>query len=234
MCFEDGRNKRTDKPAAALQTIELPDEDFLGPWRAEALEYWGYWGEATQLPQGFADGYLQPETFLPRDNGLGDDHSVGCVSKPAVLFSGYDGDPVLIWHPQSPIDWYGVIKALPDSREKTNLKYQNLDIELRVADGGHGAARFDYFSGGHRWKSKAIPRSHSSARRPVGVNSLYFCGPVINTGSELRPRFRPRPVGTLRRTIVDKEKHEEREDALVEVDVRFERWMDRKDSIFAL
>jgi hypothetical protein len=58
--FEDGRNERTDQPTPALQTAELPNRDFLGPWRAEALEYWGYWGDATKLPQGLADGYLQP------------------------------------------------------------------------------------------------------------------------------------------------------------------------------
>ena len=156
VCFEEGRNKRTDepKPAAPLQTVELPDENFLGPWRAEALEYWGYWGDATKLPDGLADGYLQPDTF-PAYNGARD----------------YDSDPILIWHPQAPADWHQLINALPDGRQKTKLEDKNADIEQLVSDKKHKSASYDYFSGRHRWTSKAAP-----PRRPSAWRSYY--GPV--------------------------------------------------------
>jgi hypothetical protein len=172
VCFEDGRNKRTDepKPAAALQTVELPDKDFLGPWRAEALEYWGYWGDATKLPQGLADGYLQPDTF-PAYNGARD----------------YDSDPILIWHPQAPANWRQLINALPDGRQKTKLKDKNADIEQRVSDKRHKSARYDYFSGGHCWTSKAVPPARPN-RRPPGIRSPYFCGPIIEINGKIYPR----------------------------------------------
>ena len=147
-CFEEGRNKRTDKPKPALQIRELPDKDSLGPWRAEALEYWGiaegeemfperYWGN-TKLPQGLADGYLQPDIF-PAYNGARD----------------YDSDPVLIWHPQLPADWGQLIDALPEGTQKTKLQDKNAEIEWHL-NKNHKSASYDYLSGGHR-KSKAVP-----------------------------------------------------------------------------
>jgi hypothetical protein len=196
VCFEEGRNKRTDKPkpAAALQTVELPDKDFLGPWRAEALEYWGYWGDATKLAQGLADGYLQPDIFAAYNGAR--DYS----------------DPILIWHPQAPADWQQLINALPDGKQKTKLKDKNADIEQRVSDKKHKSARYDYFSGGWRWTSKAVspPRACRSGLDPRGYafgrewRSKYDWGtltglslrvPVNNSASDAyRPMVNPAPA----------------------------------------
>lgn len=176
-CFEDGRNRRVDKPKPALQAVKLPDADFLGPWRTEAL---GYWGDATKLPQGLADGYLQPN-ISPAYRGAVD----------------YESDPMLIWHPQLPADWRQLIQALPDGRQKTKLKDKDAEIERLVSDQKHRSESRDYFGGYHDWKSKAVPPARPN-RRPPGIRSPYFCGPVIEIGDKLYPRA----VGARQRVVV--------------------------------
>ncbi len=216
-CYNDLKDLRRDAPKPALAPpVELPDETFLGAWRAEALEYWGYWGDATKLPQGLAAGCRQANVYGIRD---------------------YSSDGVLIQHPQAPANWAQIV-ALPNGKDKNRLQDQDAAIEALVSDAKRKSAIVDYFTGAHHWKTKEVKRwerantialwsaaragptlvallaSKIHPRRSASIRSPSFCGPVIEIAGELYPRavgskvyrpdniIEPRNIGPL--DVVDR------------------------------
>jgi hypothetical protein len=186
--FREEQKQRAVEPKVCAEAKPpIPD-----CWFAEALEYWGYWGDTTtKLPPGLAEDYETARLAGARSEWRAGRHRT--VLKSGVNYIGerdYDSDPdgvLLIKYPQPAADWRRLISALPKGPQKSKLQDKNADIAQLLSDFNHQSDRDNYLRGDHRWTSKAVPPARPN-RRPPGIRSPNFCGPIIEINGKIYPR----------------------------------------------